>query len=274
MSKSIANGIVISAASLPLFEIVGTRSAPAQLTDSKPPVVEGDWVRTDTNGSGSFDRLLSTYKQASLTLEGQAMMAAGGGRGGRGGGRGGPGGPNASGAGAEAHVAGQPYVTNTQTCRFGGAPQVGLEYDSEGFHLVMNEKEAVFMQERGAIRHVYLDGRTLPTGATRPPSGSGYSVGHFEGDTLVIDTTDMTPCGVTAGGCKTPETHVIQRCIPSPDGWHLVLKMTWNDPKIYKERHEYEFTFDRMEPGSYALETFRDATDPLWGQSVVPQPQQ
>src|SRR5580658_2423463 len=117
MSKSIANGIAISAASLLLFEIFGMRLAPAQQTDSKPPVVEGDWVRTDTNGSGSFDHLLSTYKQASLTPEGQAMMAAGGGRGGRGGGRGGPGGPpNANGAPAEPHVAGQPYVTNAQTC--------------------------------------------------------------------------------------------------------------------------------------------------------------
>jgi hypothetical protein len=95
MSKSIANGIVISAASLLLFEIVGIRSAPAQQTESKPPVAEGDWVRTDTNGSGSFDHLLSTYKQASLTPEGQAMMAAGG-RGGRGGGRGGPGDPMAT----------------------------------------------------------------------------------------------------------------------------------------------------------------------------------
>jgi hypothetical protein len=151
---------------------------------------------------------------------------------------------------------------------------LGLEYDSEGFHLVMNKKDAVFMQERGAIRHVYLDGRALPTAATRPPSGSGYSVGHFEGDTLVIDTTDMTTGGVTAGGYRTPETHVIQRYIPSADGRHLVLKMTWTDPKIYKEPHEYEFTFDRMEPGSYALETFCDATDPLWGQSVVPPPQQ
>lgn len=275
MSKFMANGIVISAVSLLLFEIGGMRLASAQQTDSKPPVVEGDWVRTDTNGSGSFDHLLSTYKPASLTPEGQAMMAAGGGRGGRGGGRGGGGGANGGAGGdAQTHVAGQPYVTNAQTCRFGGAAQLGLEYDSEGFHLVLNKKDAVFMQERGAVRHVYLDGRALPTAATRVPTGSGYSVGHFEGDTLVVDTTDMTPGGVTAGGYRTPETHVIQRYIPSPDGQHLVLKMTWIDPKIYKEPHEYEFTFDRMEPGSYALETYCDATDPLWGQSIVPPPQQ
>lgn len=268
MTLPIEKGIAVTAASL-LF--LGTGSlAQAQQSNLKPAVVEGDWVRTDTNGSGDFGHLTSNYKPASLTPEGQAMLAAGGGRGGRGGG-----GANPSGnTSAPAHVAGQPYVTNAQTCRFGGAPQLALEYDSEGFHLVMNQKDAVFMQERGAIRHVYLDGRTMPTPSVRPPSGSGFSVGHFEGDTLVIETTDMTAGAVTAGGYRTPETHVIQRYIPSADGKSLVLKFTWIDPKIYKQPHEYEYTFERMAPGSYALETFCDATDPLWGQSIVPPPQQ
>ncbi len=268
MSISIGSGMAVGTAVLLLFGIVGMTEA--QTPAAKPPVVEGDWVRTDTNGSGDFGHLTSTYKPASLTPEGQAMMAAGGGRGGRGGANG----NGKASADAPAHVAGQPYVTNAQTCRFGGAPQLGLDYDSEGFHLVMNQKDAVFMQERGAVRHVYLDGRTLPTAAVRPPSGSGYSVGHFEGDTLVIDTTDMTAGTVLAGGYRTPETHAIQRYIPSPDGKSLVLKFTWVDPKIYKQPHEYEFTFERMAPGSYALETFCDATDPLWGQSIVPPPQQ
>lgn len=258
-------GIAVTAASLLVFGVA--HPIEAQQPAAKPPVVEGDWVRTDTNGSGDFGHLTSLYKPASLTPQGQAMMAGGGGRGGRGGGNG-----TATGD-APAHVVGQPYVTNAQTCRFGGAPQLALEYDSEGFHLVMNQKDAVFMQERGAIRHVYLDGRTMPTAAVRPPSGSGYSIGHFEGETLFVDTTDMTAGGVTAGGYRTPETHVIQRYIPSADGKSLVLKFTWVDPKIYKEPHEYEYTFERMAPGSYALETFCDATDPLWGQSIVPPPQ-
>lgn len=282
-TKSIRIALSLSAAAASIFLIGMSGAARAQQPTTKPPVVEGDWVRTDTNGSGSFDNLTKTFKPAVLTPEGQAMMGAGGGRGGRGGGgRGGPpgaGGPGGRGGGAtepaEAHVVGQPYVTGGQTCRFGGAAQLGLDYDSEGFHLVMSRTDAVFMQERGAVRHVYLDGRALPTAATRPPTGSGYSVGHIEPDgTLVVDTTDMTAGGVTAGGYRTTESHVIQRYIPSADGQHLTLKFIWADPKIYQTPHEYEFTFDRMEPGSYALETFCDATDPLWGQSIVPPPQQ
>ncbi len=266
-----AMSTVASAASIALIAINSAVAQPA----AKPPVVEGDWVRTDTNGSGSFDGLTKSFKQASLTPEAQALMANGGGRGGRG--RGGPGGgrggPQSTDP-AEAHVAGQPYVTSSQTCRFAGQAQLGMEYDSEGFHLVMNKNEAVFLQERGATRHVYLDGRGLPTPDVRRPSSSGYSIGHFEGDTLVVETADMTPGGVTAGGYRSQDSHVIQKYIPSADGQHLVLKFIWSDPKIYVTPHEYEYTFDRMAPGSYALETFCDATDPLWGQSIVPPPQQ
>jgi hypothetical protein len=146
-----------------------------------------------------------------------------------------------------------------------------MEYDSEGFHLILGKGEAIMMQERGAARRVYLDGRALPNASVRPPSQSGYSVGHIEPDgTLVIEITDAAAGGVTAGGYRLADTHFIEKLIPSADGKHLTMRFEYNDPRIYEKPHSYEFTFDRMLPGSYALETFCDATDPLWGQSIVP----
>lgn len=236
-----------------------------------PPTVEGDWVRTDTHGSGSFDGLLRTYTPASLTPEYAGRAGGRGGRGGRGGGRGG----GQQSADTGPHQAGQPYVVRTQTCAYGGGVQLGLEYDSEGFHMVLGKDEALVVQERGASRRIYLDGRALPSPSVRPPTGSGYSVGHIEPDgTLVVETTDATEGGVTAGGYRLPDTHFIQRYIPSADGKHLTLRFEYNDPRIYAKPHTYEFTFDRMAAGSYALEEFCDATDPLNGQSIVPPEQQ
>jgi hypothetical protein len=232
-----------------------------------PPTVEGDWVRTDPIGSGSWDALTKTFKQAVLTPEGAALMQAGGrgGRGGRGGGA-----PAATNDTAP-HAVGVPYLVRQNSCAFNGGGQLTMEYDSEGFHMVIGKDEALVVQERNGARRIYLDGRPIPDASMRPPSGSGYSVGHFEPDgTLVIETGDMTPGTVTAGGYRTAETRVIQRYIPSPDGKHLRITFTWIDPKIYQQPHTYEYTFDRMEPGSYALETFCDATDPLWNQSIVP----
>jgi len=235
-----------------------------------PPTVEGDWVRTDPNGSGSFDGLTRTFTPAVLTLEAAALGGGRGGRGGGGRGGGGRGGPATT--DTTPHAAGQPYIVRQGgSCAFNGGGQLGMEYDSEGFHMVLGKDEALIVQERGGSRRIYLDGRAIPDASVRPPSVSGYSVGHFEPDgTLVVETGDMTAGGVTAGGYRSTETHVIQRYIPSADGQHLRLTFTWDDPRIYQKPHVYEYTFDRMEPGSYALETFCDATDPLWNQSIVP----
>jgi hypothetical protein len=276
-------GLTAAYAQLP--PAVSELNVPAVL----PPTVEGDWVRTDTHGSGSYGGLLLGYPQASIKPEYAAL--ARGGRGGRGGGPtdGQPGvqGQGRGGAGANggnngqdysdgtAHVAGQPYVVRTQTCGYNGAVQGGLEYDSEGFHMVVGKDEAVMLAERGASRRIYLDGRAIPDATVRPPTGAGYSVGHIEPDgTMVIDISDASAGAVTAGGYRLTDTHFIEKLIPSADGKRLIMRFEYNDPRIYEKPHVVEFTFDRMAAGSYALDEFCDATDPLEGQSIVPPQQQ
>ncbi|MEQ1945739.1 MAG: hypothetical protein ABL995_01020 [Bryobacteraceae bacterium] len=227
-----------------------------------PPTVEGDWVRTDENHSGSFGELTSSYKQAELTELGKTMLSRMAAR------------PAPVAAENTPLRTGQPLVTNNRTCVF-NQNQLGLEYDSEGFHSVMNKEHITFVQERGWQRIVYLDNRKLADSFVRSPTGSGYSVGHIEPNgTLIVETTDLTQGRVTAGGFRTPETRVKQEYIPAADGKNLKLVFTWSDPKIYVKPHVYEFTFERMEAGTFARETFCDATDPLWGQSIVPPPQQ
>lgn len=218
-----------------------------------PPTVEGDWVRTDTHHSGSWDGLTKNYPKAQLTEEGKELLAKL----------------------PQRHILDQraangAVIVYDQPCIFNGG-QTTLEPDSSGFHAVIDKKEVIMVQDSPRDRHIYLDGRSLPAPGTRSPSPSGYSVGHIEADgTLVVTTTDLTPGPVTAGGVREPETVVTQKYIPSADGKHLLLVMTWTDPKLYVAPHTYEYTFDRMAPGAYALDDFCDATDPLWRQSVVP----
>jgi hypothetical protein len=42
-------------------------------------------------------------------------------------------------------------------------------------------------------RWIYLDGRPHADPEIKPPSYSGDSIGHFEGDTLVVETTNIQP---------------------------------------------------------------------------------
>src|SRR5690348_12376443 len=63
-----------------------TRAAAQQDQSSAPNMLlEGDWVRTDTNGSGDFGGLNANVAKAQLTPAGEAIAARSGrGRGGRG----------------------------------------------------------------------------------------------------------------------------------------------------------------------------------------------
>jgi hypothetical protein len=63
-------------------------------------------------------------------------------------------------------------------------------------------------------RRVFLDGRPLPSAQDRIPTWLGSSRGHWAGDALVVETTDMEPQAIlNAEGLSHSE--------------HLVVRETW-----------------------------------------------
>jgi hypothetical protein len=82
-------------------------------------------------------------------------------------------------------------------------------------------------------RQIFTDGRELPKDPN--PSWVGYSVGHWEGDTLVVHTIGYNDRGWLDGPGPYPRTealHVVER-YRRPDFGHLELQMTIDDPKAY-----------------------------------------
>ncbi len=237
--------------------------------------LEGAWVRTDPEGSGSFDGLGRNVPPAHLKPGAAgAGGAARGGRGARGGGAPGGRGGNAGYGNADGtpHAAGDPYIAVPQPCGGGGGRSGGallINPDSGGVHLVVSKDEVIFAGERGGVRHIYLDGRPHPS--PWAATGAGHSVGHFEGDVLVVDTVGLTAGSVPGGGMRTPSTHLSERFQVAPDGKTMTISYTWDDPEIYEQPHTYRYIFDRS-PGNppYALEEWCDASDPVEKQSIVP----
>jgi hypothetical protein len=227
--------------------------------------LEGDWVRTDLSGSGSFGGLSDKFETAALTPAGARMLSSN------------PQRPTGI-AYAEnrAHGAGDPYIVVDRPCAGGffGGGALGINPDSGAIHIVVQKDEVIIAPERGGVRRVYMDGRSHPSPTRWTPTGSGHGIGHFEGRVLVVDTIGLTPGPVPAGGWRTPETHLSERFEVSPDGNHLTIKYTWTDPKIYVKPHSYQYTFDRLPAGSYAFEAWCDASDPIERQSIVPPAQQ
>ena len=84
----------------------------------------------------------------------------------------------------------------------------------------------------GQFRQVYLDGRALPRDPN--PTWLGYSVGRWDGDTLVVETTGFN--GKTwldqAGHPTTDALRVTER-YHRRDFGHLAIQVTIDDPKAY-----------------------------------------
>jgi len=80
--------------------------------------------------------------------------------------------------------------------------------------------------------------RTVRMNAQHPrnlkPSWYGDSVGHYEGDTLVIDTIGMRDDSwVDWNGSVVTEAGKVREEIRRPDLGHLEIRVTVDDPKAY-----------------------------------------
>jgi hypothetical protein len=91
----------------------------------------------------------------------------------------------------------------------------------------------VFLSEAdGRFRQVYLDGRKLPVEPT--PAWFGYSVGKWEGDTLVVESAgfnDDSWLDVT-GHVHSDRLKVTER-LRRRDFGHMDVEITIDDPVIY-----------------------------------------
>jgi hypothetical protein len=81
-------------------------------------------------------------------------------------------------------------------------------------------------------RQVYTDGRKLPTDPQ--PAWLGYSVGKWEGDTLVVDTAGFNDKTQLDGfGHPHSEAMRVQERFHRRDFGHMDLQLTVDDPKMY-----------------------------------------
>lgn len=90
----------------------------------------------------------------------------------------------------------------------------------------------ILYESRTIFRQIFTDGRKLPEDPN--PTWQGYSIGHWEGDTLVTETagTNGKAWLDTNGHPVTEALKVIER-FHRRDFGHLDLEITIDDPKAY-----------------------------------------
>jgi hypothetical protein len=83
-----------------------------------------------------------------------------------------------------------------------------------------------------SFRQVFLDGRPLPVDPN--PTWNGYSVGRWDGDTLVIDSIGFRDDQwLDAAGSPLTNAGRVTERFNRLDYGHLTIDVTIDDPKAY-----------------------------------------
>jgi len=131
-----------------------------------------------------------------------------------------------------------------------GIPAVMFTY---AFKIIQAPQEIVMLAETGdPSRQIYTDGRSLPE---KPePAWMGYSVGRWEGDTLVVETTGFKEMSwLDLLGHPRSESMRITERYHRRDFGHMDLEITFNDAKYYTRPFTLKAGL-RLNPDSDVLE--------------------
>jgi hypothetical protein len=103
------------------------------------------------------------------------------------------------------------------------------------------------------VRQIFLDGRAHP--ADPNPTWQGHSIGRWEGDTLVIDTTGYNDKSwlSLSGIPHTEKLHTVER-IRRPDYGHIEVEITMEDPAAFTGPWKRTFTATLAPPDEEIME--------------------
>ena len=133
-------------------------------------------------------------------------------------------------------LAGKIAFTPSSSCMPAGVPGfLALGGNNNPYWFLQTPKEVVIMRAADSqVRRIYLE---VPHSPNPKPSWYGESVGHYEGDTLVIDTIGLNT-KTFVDNYRTPHTeklHVIERWRMVDNRQAMEVTVTVEDPDSFNE---------------------------------------
>ncbi len=123
----------------------------------------------------------------------------------------------------------------------------------------------LFTETYSQARRFYTDGRALPEDPD--PAFNGWSVGRWEGDTLVVDTIGVNSKNSVMPGLRASEAMRLQERIRLETPDRIVIETRITDPAIFTQPYVTRQAYVRQpdwEIREYVCEeNNRDASDPL-----------
>ncbi len=158
-----------------------------------------------------------------------------------------------------------------------GVPRInmgGTRSMPHPFKVVQTPALVVLLYETSTnqtFRQVFLDGRPLPVDPQ--PTWLGYSVGRWEGDTLVVDTAGFNGKAWLDTGWGHPQTEAarVTERFTRRDFGHMDIDITIDDPKAYLEPWRVKVPITLL-PDSDLIETFCENEKDLERMDRTPKP--
>jgi hypothetical protein len=141
-------------------------------------------------------------------------------------------------AGREARANTNPMETPQKDCIPIAAP--GLMFYPVANTITVDDDQVVMTVDwLDSVRTIYLDGREHPP--ANEISLHGHSVGLWEGDTLVVETTNYTehPMGLSTSLPGSTEKHLVERFEVSEDGKSIIYSGVIEDEVYLTEPVEW-----------------------------------
>jgi hypothetical protein len=263
----------------------------APCPDCAPPVIDG---LSPTPGSGQAAARGAAPAAAPATAPAAQAQGRGNGQGG-GRGRGNPFARNifgnVGGSTPEGEAPYQPWAAELVKKRQADnskdnpdahcLPMGIMQLDSHPYpkKIIQTPTEVLMIYEGSGttVREIFLDGRPLPKKEDVEPWWNGYSVGHWEGDTLVVETTGLMDDGwLDVRGSPLTSAAKLTERIRRLNYGYLEIKVTIDDPKAYTKPFD-AIVYSRIMPTAQLSEFVcidKDAAHYIGSQQQQSQPPQ
>jgi hypothetical protein len=170
-------------------------------------------------------------------------------------------------------LAGKIPFTARERCWPGGVPLIDIYERDRPIYFMQTPKEVIIVTEHDAqVRHIYMN---VPHSARPKPSWYGESVGHYEGETLVVDTIGMNDKSFV-DNYRTPHTtqiHVVERFRLVDGGKTLENLIRVEDPGAFNMPWSAVQRWRRREGNPILELVCAENSSGYFGYNVTPIPQ-
>lgn len=157
---------------------------------------------------------------------------------------------------AKSRTAGLPEYDSSAKCLPPGMPfMMGMVYGME--IMQTKDKITIFSEWMDALRRIYLDGRKPTQKHFDDPTFAGYSTGHWDGDTLVVETVALrAESQLDGGGSPHSDALTVTERIRFVSPGLLEDQITATDPKAFTKPWQVTRTYRKASPPHDELREF------------------